>query len=46
LDVSERTVQRNLAELERVYTERGVDQTVKIQNRERTISWQIPKGSR
>jgi DNA-binding transcriptional regulator YhcF (GntR family) len=40
LGVSERTVQRDLAELERIYTERGADQMVEIQNRERMISWQ------
>jgi hypothetical protein len=40
LGVSERTVQRDLAELERVYTERGANQMVEIQNRERMISWQ------
>ncbi len=40
LGVSERTVQRDLAELERVYKERGADQMVEIQNRERMISWQ------
>jgi DNA-binding transcriptional regulator YhcF (GntR family) len=40
LGVSERTVQRDLAELERAYTERGADQMVEIQNRERMISWQ------
>jgi hypothetical protein len=40
LGVSERTVQRDLAELERVYTERGADQMAEIQDRERMISWQ------
>ena len=40
LGVSERTVQRDLAELERLYTERGADQIVEIQNRERMVSWQ------
>jgi len=40
LGVSERTVQRDLAELERVYTERGADQMAEIQNRERMIAWQ------
>ena len=40
LGVSERTVQRDLAELERIYTERGADQIVEIQNRERMVSWQ------
>src|SRR5215211_2916782 len=40
LGVSERTVQRDLAELERVYTERGADQMAEIPNRERMIAWQ------
>jgi hypothetical protein len=40
LGVSERTVHRDLAELERVYTERGADQMARIQNRERMVSWQ------
>ena len=40
LGVSERTVQRDLADLERVYTQSAADQMVEIQDRERMISWQ------
>ena len=40
LGVSERTVRRDLEELERVYTERGADVIMDIQNRERMVSWQ------
>ena len=40
LGVSERTVQRDLAELERVYTQSGADRMAEIQNRERMVAWQ------
>lgn len=40
LGVSERTVRRDLEEMERDYSERGVDAMVAVQNRERMVSWQ------
>jgi hypothetical protein len=40
LGVSERTEQRDLAELEHVYNQGGADQIAEIQNRERMVSWQ------
>ena len=40
LGVSERTVRNDLAELEQIYMQRGADQIIEIQNRERVVSWQ------
>jgi DNA-binding transcriptional regulator YhcF (GntR family) len=39
LDVSVSTVERDLAELEKVYTEQGAERIVEIQNQERMTSW-------